>query len=265
MITETSFTVLTYNLRCKPKKYSDRGEHYVLKRLPRIVERVKAVDPDIFAAQEVQHFHLSALKQALLDKYDFVFRYRRHTTLFYHRPESCPIFYKKDKFELIDSGHFWLSKTPDVESKMDGAGQHRICTWARLKVKASGKEFIYYNTHLDFGEAQIKSYPVILSRVAEGAPVILGGDFNFGSDSPGYELFTKHFSDSCDLSEQDKITCTYHDYHPATVSAKDHIDFLFYRGGITPTSYQLITNDEDIWGEGKFASDHYPVLVRFSI
>ena len=64
--------------------------------------------------------------------------------------EANPIYYRVDKYELIDSGTFWLSDTPDVSgSKFEGSQYVRICTWAHLRDRVTGNEFIHFNTHLD--------------------------------------------------------------------------------------------------------------------
>ena len=60
--------------------------------------------------------------------------------------EANPIYYRKDKFDLLEYGTFWLSSTPDVvgskietEVEVDGqmvkytANYPRICTWVHLK------------------------------------------------------------------------------------------------------------------------------------
>ena len=60
-----------------------------------------------------------------------------------------PIFYKKDRFELVESGTKWLSDTPDRMSKYSDAKHYKGFTYAILKDRTTGAQFMYLNTHLD--------------------------------------------------------------------------------------------------------------------
>lgn len=258
--TFASLTFMTYNIRYN----GDGGNLSVINRIPRIVDRIIEYSPDVFGAQEAQPYHVVSLKESFSNVYTAVYCYRDALGLF-NAPESCPIFFKTEKFDLIDSGHFWLSLTPDVESRMPGAGHNRICTWVRLREKEFGREFYYYNTHLDFGEAQDKSVPVLLSRVQKDATVVLGGDFNMNPTEPNYAAVSAELTDSRVTVGTDATIGTFHDYGPPEDRIDRHIDFLFYRGDIFPTVHKVIADDEEVWGEGNFASDHYPVLVVFDL
>ena len=43
--------------------------------------------------------------------------------------EYAAIFYDKQKLRLVDSGHFWLSETPEKPGPGWDAACTRICTW----------------------------------------------------------------------------------------------------------------------------------------
>ena len=259
--TYASLTFMTYNMRYN----GDAGTLSVDRRLPRIIDRITTYSPDVFGAQEAQPSHIKGLTEAFADTYTTVYCYRDSINLFNLFPESCPIFFKTEKFDLLASGHFWLSLTPDKESRMPGAGNNRICTWVRLREKEFGQEFYYYNTHLDFGEAQTKSVPVLLSRLEKDATVVLGGDLNIDPTEPNYALLSAELTDSRLTVGTDATIGTFHDYGPAEENIGRHIDYFFYRGDIVPTVHRVITDDIEQWGEGNYASDHYPVLVVFDL
>ena len=63
--------------------------------------------------------------------------------------EFMAVYYLRDRFELLDSGTFWLSETPDKVSRGWDGACNRTVTWVELKDRKSGKEFFYFNTHLD--------------------------------------------------------------------------------------------------------------------
>src|SRR3546814_6755240 len=99
------------------------------------------------------------------------------------------IFYKKDRFRLLDHDTFWLSETPEVPSKGWDAALNRICTWGKFRDKESRKEFFYFNLHMDHRgkEARKKSTLLVLEKIREIAGkthVILSGDFNFNQSHP---------------------------------------------------------------------------------
>ena len=58
--------------------------------------------------------------------------------------EMNPVFYKKDKFDLVRTITFWLSDTPEVPgSKGWGASLPRIVTWMELVKKDTHDHFFF--------------------------------------------------------------------------------------------------------------------------
>jgi endonuclease/exonuclease/phosphatase family metal-dependent hydrolase len=106
--------------------------------------------------------------------------------------EASCIFFRKDRFEVLGSGTFWLSDTPaEPGSNTWGAALPRVCTWARFRDLTTGNLFFHFNTHLDHqGQAaRDKSIPLIWERIAArggNEPVILTGDFNMNSENPAF-------------------------------------------------------------------------------
>ena len=103
--------------------------------------------------------------------------------------EFNAVFFRSDRFELLDSGVFWLSEEPETPGSKgwDGACE-RLATWTVLRDK-SGRELLFINTHLDHvGEqARREGVALLLRRIEtlrDGRPVILTGDFNAEPSSP---------------------------------------------------------------------------------
>jgi len=82
---------------------------------------------------------------AFLQNYTFVGTGREEN----NQGESSNIFFKRDKFNIKDSGTFWLSKTPDRVSKGWDTAINRFCTYVLLYDKTKKKTFWVFNTHLD--------------------------------------------------------------------------------------------------------------------
>ena len=97
---------------------------------------IRARGLDIVGMQEVLHNQLEDLK-AGLPGYAAVGVGRDDGK---QAGEYSPLFYRTDKFELLDSSTFWLSQYPDSAGFIgwDGACT-RIATWAKLRDRATGK------------------------------------------------------------------------------------------------------------------------------
>ena len=171
------------------------------------------------------------------------------------------IFYNKKTVELLEWGTYWLSETPDVPSKGWDARCKRTATWARLKIKGSGKEFFYVNTHLDHrGKvAQQKGLELIVKRIAEmnpdGLPMILTGDFNVKPDSPVLvDLDTKMLS-ARNTGEKTDARATFNGWGQSAWV----IDYIYYSGFSACPEYETIVRQ---YKGVPYISDHYPIVAR---
>jgi endonuclease/exonuclease/phosphatase family metal-dependent hydrolase len=144
-------------------------------------------NPDIIGLQEA---YISQLEQLVdeLPEYAYVGRGRNADG----SGESVSIMYRKDRFELKDSGTFWFSDTPDVPGSKSGTNwgnptHIRICSWARLVNKATGHGLFVFNVHLqsNYGTdpelARVKSVLLLTERINNREPkdpFVITGDFN---------------------------------------------------------------------------------------
>ena len=177
--------------------------------------------------------------------------------------EHAPIFFRKDKFELIDKGTFWLSETPDqVGKKGWDAALPRTCTWIHLRERDSNKELYIANTHFDHvgKTARIESGALIAQRLRQlpaELPIVLMGDFNCLIDSEPYQAIASSFADARKNS-QSEPTRPGSTWNGFTEIVPDRIiDHIFVR------SIQVLNIgvQDPRTGEGRFASDHLPVQV----
>ncbi len=209
--------------------------------------------------------------------------------------ESCMIFYRADKFDLLDSGTFWLSDTPDVPASAYAESKYpRICTWVKLKDRETGLVYAHVNVHLDHlggadGRAlRLKQMKVVLEFVQTlgNIPVVMTGDFNQnpanskGEFYPVYKYITGQDSYTTDAGVEirgpfadsrfeaketvpaDRIatmTKYYDETNDAYDPAHQPIDFMFY----TPTYFEpLLYNSLLHHRDGQFVSDHLPIITE---
>lgn len=101
--------------------------------------------------------------------------------------EHCPIFYDRERFELRDSGTFWLSPTPEVPSTGWGEAFPRLCSWIELQDRLTGHRFRVSNLHLQLHPyAQMRAADLLAERLTQvGLPQLVAGDFNCPAHWPG--------------------------------------------------------------------------------
>lgn len=247
--------IISYNVRT-----SNDGEgKNVADRAPRFKKAMDQYDPDVMGLQEVSSRWLPYLEDYFTDEYDYIHRWRAASS-----KEGTPIFWKKDKFTCLDSGYFWLSDTPEKESIAYSWGAekyYRICMWVKLRVKATGKIFLFYNTHFDTTAGpKVPSAKLVIERAVEKGgfdryAVFCTGDFNMKPDTDGYKAMYARFHDINRDLKNDK-TPTYTSYG---TKAGSIIDFCFYSPGkVQPIKYKVITELVD----GGHISDHYGLYIE---
>ena len=174
---QEELNVVSFNIRMGVAKDGENSWEY---RKAASAEMVKTLAPDIMGVQEAFDFQTEYIKEQCPD-YDGVGVGRDDGKT---SGEIMMIFYNTKKVELEKWGTFWLSETPDVPSFGWDAACRRTATWALLKMRKSGKEFYYVNTHLDhIGRvAEKNGLKLIVDRIdsinPQGFPMILTGDFN---------------------------------------------------------------------------------------
>ena len=272
----------SYNIRYKNANDSLNGNVWS-KRCQVICNQVNFMAPDIFGAQEVLYGQLQDFKKGL-DGYDYIGIGRDDGE---RAGEHEAIFYKTDKVKLLDHGDFWLSETPEKPGLGWDAVCIRICTWGKFSMDET--VFYYFNLHMDHVGvvARREAAKLVVSKIreiAQGAPVILTGDFNVDQTNEIYTIFTQSgmLKDTYDaarirFAENGTFNAFKTEYY--TTSRIDHV---FVSPALNVEAYGVLTNsywtpdelDEtlkssdapqeitfDNYVRGN-PSDHYPVFVK---
>lgn len=252
-----SITMMSCNVRCLTPL--DLGKKSWFYRADLLLQDIAAQAPGIIGFQEATRWQYNYLVDVLTG-YDSVIDYRDHSIA----SEGCPIFYNEALYALKDKGSFWLSETPDVMSKDWGAAHYRICSYVILTDKASGKDFVVFNTHLDHvsDEARIKGIAVVLDKIAQfgGLPAVIMGDFNAQEGSKTYKSATEHFLDAQYAAADTMEGHTYQNWgNPDKFKRLDY--FMISKTGFTAQRYAVIQPVHD----GVYASDHCPIVVELTM
>jgi endonuclease/exonuclease/phosphatase family metal-dependent hydrolase len=263
--------VMTFNVR--GSNYRD-GLNVWENRAPLNVETIKHYALHLIGFQELQGGNLETYQEKL-PEYDYV--------LGPEASDKAPhqfnaIFYDPERLEVLDSGGFWLSKTPERLSASWRTSCIRSANWVNLRCPDSGLSFLHLNTHLDHvsRSARLEGSRLILRKIAEmqkvqgkDIPAIVTGDFNCTPDSLPYSNFMEDgFVDTYLAAGSDTGDAgTFHAFEGSRYTERSHgperIDWVLLRDPrhrIRVLS-QLTVRDHDR-ESGIYPSDHYPVLAE---
>lgn len=263
---ETPLHVMTFNIRMDTK---EDGANQWSNRKDLAADLVKFHEVDIFGAQEVLNHQLNDLL-ARLPEYSYVGVGREDGKT---KGEYAPIFYKKDRFSLEDSGNFWLAEDMNAVGKKGwDAACERVATWGVFKDKLSGKKFFFLNTHLDhMGKvARHEGASLVLEeahKLAKGLPVIVTGDFNATPDDDPIKVLTdkndpRHVTHSREIASlKYGPEWTFHDYGRIPNEKREWIDYIFVKGNIKVLRNGVLTDTLN----HLYPSDHCPVMATLII
>ena len=256
----------TFNIRLANDGDEQAGFGWSVRK-DRVANYIKGKHIDVVGMQEVLHGQLEDLLERL-PEYDYVGVGRTDGKT---QGEYSPIFFLKDKFEVLEKGNFWLSETPDVPgSKGWDAALERIASYAKLCDKASGKVFMAVNTHFDHVgvTARRESAKLIMKKIREivgNQPAVVTGDFNVTEDDEAYstmlggemvngKLLNCKLLDVYHMTPNHTgTTYTWHQFCQLPPLKREKIDFIF----VTP-NIKVNRSHIEIPDLQHMLSDHNP-------
>jgi endonuclease/exonuclease/phosphatase family metal-dependent hydrolase len=156
-----------------------------------VIDTIRAFDPDILGTQETLGFQRDYLAAQLSD-YEVLGVGRDDGQ---DRGEMMALYYRRERFDRLDAGHFWLSESPEViGSKSWDSSLPRMATWVKLRDRRQPdlQPIFFVNTHFDHRgpQARLESARLVKRKIEElgkGCAWILTGDFNAGEHSEPYQ------------------------------------------------------------------------------
>jgi endonuclease/exonuclease/phosphatase family metal-dependent hydrolase len=254
----SEFSVLTLNVH-----YVEPGQGSLDwdTRKDSVREVIREARPDVAAFQEMETFAGGSFNTVNLQKDwirsgfpDLVPAAAGDPEVF---PDTQPIFYRRDRFELLDQGFFFFSPTPDVLYSRSWDGRFpAFCSWVRLGDLRTGGAFYVFNLHLDHASRgnRLKAARLVADRIRNrvhpGDPVIVLGDFNAPVGSSTLRRIRAE-----GLERVPVRGSTFH-FHRG-IDVIPAIDHILHSPGLSVKGAAVL-RDRYL---GTWPSDHYPVLA----
>lgn len=179
----TELRLLTANI------WGDYFGNPVSMRENQFVEAFEKYQPDVIGMQEcTANWHKSRLFKALQESYHMVSAFDSVSNNY------VPLFYKKDRFELLDSGFHYYTQTPD---------DSKAYTYAALKCTDNGQVFAVCNTHFWWKSGEehdairmvnAQELVACMEKLHEqyACPVFAFGDLNCSAYAGPFQYFNEH-------------------------------------------------------------------------
>ena len=255
--------VMTFNVRCD--KTSDLQSNWQYRK-DFAAQMIGFYNVDIVGTQEVFKNQLDDLLERL-PGYNFLGVGRIDGK---EKGEHSAIFFKAQKYEVENNGHFWLSQQPEAPGLLGwDAACERIVTWGIFIEKKTGLRFTFFNTHFDhIGETARKESAMLLKKriieIAGTLPVILTGDLNVPPEALAVQTL---LSDGF-LADTRKIAnfvygpdWSFHDFGRTPMEERKLIDYILVSKGSKVNKYACISETLD----STFLSDHNPVFAEIEL
>lgn len=240
------FSIMSFNLRLLT--LTDLGKKKWSKRKDYAAEIVTKNNPDIICFQEAKGSQPEDMAE-LLPNYRII-HYDRGDG------EGLAIAFKQH-YKLLEKGVFWLSETPDKQSKGFGATFYRICVYAALENTSTGEKITITNVHLDHisSKARSEGIKLVIQRMSKfSGALAICGDFNCSVGSDGYNAANEILQDSQAVAEVSETGGTFHDW--GTKDPKEPIDFIFISEHYKVNAFEILDENKD----GLYYSDHYAIM-----
>ena len=268
--------VMSFNIwdTGEPQPWEENPRAAWSKRAPLIVQTIHRYNPTLIGFQEFSRHHWETLRDQL-PEYAVCIDSKGGEI-------GNMIFYRPDRFDLLDSGVFWLTHTPAEATPDWGLDYPLSVHWGLFKELESGWPVLLMNTQYEDGwdpnqiQMREEGSRIFLeqieriTRTTPDVPVILSGDFNCNVWDEPYRFFLEHgFVDTYRTAGHgDSLyTSSYHGYVGEAYSGLEwgdeqcwRVDWILSRDG----AQRLQTVASTIPHDGQppiYPSDHWPVIT----
>lgn len=198
--------VFEYNICASDstQKHADGSAVTIGERMDKLESMIAQYQPDVISLPEFNNLWLPEMKEYLAAE-DCAYTAfgtssegrefgKKDTT--YKWDLLNLIMYNHNKYDCLDSGYFWCSRTPErrnSKSWKDGTEGDlaRCINWVILRDKETQAEFLFVSAHIDAKVPMARTHSTNLitkmaTEIAKGRPVIMAGDWNCHESTEAY-------------------------------------------------------------------------------
>lgn len=285
---ESDFRLVSNNilLQCLMGRRQSRK----MRRAVQLFDAYMDMDADFFTLQEVDElwyneYHLYSLMKEL--GFANVPAMGKGQYAFVRNDEvRNPIFYKADRFELIDCGYdrYRATEFPAPEKGKAPEYPSSSYTWGVFEEKATGKKIAIFSTHLvarvnhegatdeqkakptsQYHVESVEQLAAEMNRVAEkyNCGAVASGDYNHLASSPAYAYMKQYFDSARDeCPEKYNLEyCTWTYFSKEPIVGDGAIDQCMY----TRTGLKAKRFEQSVCERTWIYSDHIPIIFDFEI
>jgi endonuclease/exonuclease/phosphatase family metal-dependent hydrolase len=257
-----SHKILSCNIRVDVPADTVTGDGWA-QRKELCAEVIHSQKAHLIGLQEVQQIHFTDLKSRM-PEYDTYALANPGPTF---HPANA-ILFLRSRYELISAGGFWLSELPHVPGSQSwDSARSRFANWVDLKDRTSGKEFRFWNTHLDHigQQAREKGAAMIIQAsdaLSKELPQIWTMDANASADNHAIKAIkTSGWLDTYNaVHGHEDPGFTFHGFKGPKREHGKKIDWIFCKGPVQPTTAAIIRDGRN----DHYPSDHYFVSAKIS-
>lgn len=248
------------------------------RRADNMLDLFKKMDGDVILLQEVSQGWIPYIERFMEENNYSYYAYGRYGGEFLDEELEdgdafSPILWKTDKYDLVDSGHFWFSSTPDIVRSakwIDGTNSDfpRCQCWVILRDKETGREIVVASVHTDAYNATVRLYSCdllvkMMDEISEGRPVVMGGDWNMGYETASYELMQENgYPDIRYSAEITTMSGAWNNFGQIPDDELSVGDLIFISEGNIDAEVFRVLTEEDVY-DGEHISDHCPIFAEF--
>ena len=257
--TTSSAEVMSYNVFWNPVYEG------IANRTDKVLSLITGNASDIIMFQEVSPDWMTLLNNKLTGYSHYGYSHKKGVNMdqMTGNDEGAPIYWKTDKYELVDSGYV-LTVDNGIVSDYP-----RCINWVVLKDKTTGGMITAMNIHADPNDqvAREKTNLLVVNTLDEirgkhgDVAAVLGGDWNMQPKSTTY--FTVVGNGLLDARYVAETTTTSGSYNAWNrVEGKYGFgDYLFVSEGVEASLFEVVA-DWDPDNTGLHVSDHCPIIAQ---
>ncbi len=258
-----SMTVMSFNIR-----YDNEGdgEDRWQARRELVTATIEQYGPDLLGTQEVLAHQAQYLRESLAG-FGFHGVGRDDGK---QQGEFTAVFFRQERFEYVEGGHFWLSERTDEPGSVSwDSSMTRMASWIRVRDRTNQRLLLFVNTHFDHRGrmARTESAGVLATFIEKhrgDAAVVVTGDFNCDDKSAAYERLTDSDGQGAGLVDSYRATHPEREPQEGTFNGfrgrtgGPRIDWILHSADLETVTATIVRDHQ----QGRYPSDHFPVVAQ---